>query len=127
MSIKSHWQKNKTTYVACGATAVVTGVVVCVVRSKIKNVEVQNKIVQIMSWKPKATLEVYIEALGDPGNIVQDLTTGSIYASQGQAAKELGLNPGRVSEQIRGIRDTVNGHQFKVLGKASVVPLDDVA
>ena len=74
--------------------------------------------VQVLTWKSKQTIEVFIEALGDPGNIIQDTTTGTIYASQGQAARELGINPARLSEHLKGKTDNVLGHVFTKLGKA---------
>lgn len=125
--IKTHLSENKVTYLSCGATAVVTGLVVYVYKGKIDNVLVQNKITQILSWKPNATIEVYVEALGDPGNIIQDLTTGSVYASQGQAARELKVNPARISEHLNGVRTNVQGHVLQRLAKASVRPLDEIA
>lgn len=121
MSIKTHLQKHKAVYITGGVCLVVgTAAGVLIGGRPLVETQVSSKIIQVLSWKPKATLEVYVEALGDPGNIIQDTTTGTIYASQGQAARELGLNPARISEQIRGIRDTVNGHTFEVLGKAPV-------
>jgi hypothetical protein len=125
--IKTHLSENKIAYLSCGATAVVTGMVVYVYKGNIDQVLVQNKITQILSWKPNATIEVYVEALGDPGNIIQDLTTGSVYASQGQVARELKVNPARISEHLNGARTNVQGHVLQRLAKASVRPLDEVA
>ena len=118
--VKEHLKKHKTAYlVTVGTVAgVALGAVVTAVIQK--NPQVINKPVQILTWKSKQTIEVYIEALGDPGNIIQDNTTGSIYASQGQAARELGLNPARLSEHLNGTRDQVAGRTFTRLGKAPV-------
>jgi len=66
------------------------------------------------------TIEVYVEALGDPGNIIQDLKTGTIYASQGQAAKALDVSPSTVSKHLAGLTDYANGHKLVKLGKAFV-------
>lgn len=118
--VKQHFRDNKKTYLACGGTAVVAvvGTVLLTNRDKIT----MQSISQPLSWKPQAhqTLEVHIEALGDPGNIVQDTTTGVIYASQGQAARDLGLSPARVSDQLAGKVADVQGHTFEKLGKAHV-------
>jgi hypothetical protein len=81
---------------------------------------VSNRLIQVLTYKSNQTLEVFIEALGDPGNIIQDTTTGIIYASQGQAAKELGVTPGYVSQHLHGRQDHVKGHILKNLGKAMV-------
>jgi hypothetical protein len=121
--IKTHLSENKVTYLSCGATAVVTGLMVYVYKGKIDNVLVQNKITQVLSWKPNATIEVYVEALGDPGNIIQDLTTGSVYASQGQAARELGLSAPTISKHLNGKTTHVKGHIFERISKAAVKPL----
>ena len=126
-SIKNHVRENKKVYVIGGTVAAV-GVAAGVgyilgVHTTPKNVETlvaPSNTINGLAWKPTQTIEVVVEALGDPGNIVQDLTTGTIYASQGQAAKELGLHPARVSEQIRGLKEHVNGHKFVKLGKACV-------
>ena len=57
---------------------------------------------------------------GDPGNIIQDNATGSIYASQSQAAKELGLRQIPPSRHLNGFSPNVKGHTFTKLGKAMV-------
>lgn len=131
MSLKSHWQKHKTTYLASGVTAIVVGgVTYFLVRrtgvTMIDNVEMLNQVKQTGIIN-KNTIEVYVEALGDPGNIVQDLTTGTIYASQNQAAKELGVYPARLTEHFQGKLPDVNGHVFQKIAKASVAPLDAAA
>ena len=79
-------------------------------------------IVQVLSWKPEAyqTIDVHIEALGDPGNIIQDADTGIIYASQNQVAKALDVAPAYVSQHLNGKRDHVMGHKLVKLGKAMV-------
>lgn len=117
--IRKHISENRKVYIAAGV-GVAVGVGVTAIILKKPDIQVAPKIQQILSYKPTATLEVHIEALGDPGNIIQDITTGTIYASQGQAARELGLNPARISEQLKGARDHVNGHVFERIGKAMV-------
>lgn len=121
--IKNHLQENKKVYIGTGVGLVVgaaTTVVICKFRAQPADMQVNNKIQQILSYKPQATLEVYIEALGDPGNIIQDTTTGTIWASQNQTAKALGVNPARVSEHLAGKIPDINGHVLTKLGKASV-------
>lgn len=116
--IKNHFRENKKYYItgaSCLAVGAVGGAAICW-----RSPQVSSKIVQILSYKPQATLEVFIEALGDPGNIIQDTTTGIIYASQGQAARELGLNPSELSKHLKGRNSHVKGHVFEKLGKAMV-------
>lgn len=118
--IKTHFKDNKNTYIGTTVGVVVGAASVIFVTRNPTDVSVENKIQQILSWKPQATLEVYIEALGDPGNIVQDTTTGTIYASQGQAAKALGVTASDMSKHLNGIRAHLDGHVFEKLGKAQV-------
>lgn len=116
---RTHISENKVAYIA-GATGVIVGAAAATIFLKQADVQIAPKIQQILSYKPTATLQVHIEALGDPGNIIQDMTTGTIYASQGQAARELGVNAARISENLAGKIPDVKGHTFKLLGKAPV-------
>ncbi|AVO25294.1 hypothetical protein PBI_GRAVY_54 [Gordonia phage Gravy] len=120
--VKVHIQENKKVYIVggvCLAAGLVGGVLI-VKGHQPPPIKVQPKINQILSWKPEAKLEVYIEALGDPGNIIQDTTTGTIYASQGEAARALGVYPARISEHLAGKLEHVQGHVLQNLGKAIV-------
>ena len=116
--IKTHFRENKKLYVgiAIGAGVAVVGFAVySVTREKYVdataiNIGYKNTIEQ--------HIEVHIEALGDPGNIIQDTTTGTVYASQNQAARELGLDPGTLSRHLNGKQEHVNGHVFNKLGTA---------
>lgn len=127
-SIKNHVRENKKAYII-GGTAVGVGAAVGVgyilgVRTTPKDVETlitPSNTINGPAWKPVQTIEVYVEALGDPGNIIQDLTTGTIYASQGQAARALGVQPARVSDHLNGRLADVGGHILQKLGKAAVV------
>lgn len=116
--IEAHFKRNKKTYLACGGTAVIA-VVGTLYYSKTRPM-VSNTINQGLAYKSPPTIEVWIEALGDPGNVIQDTTTGTIYASQGQAARELGLKAPAISKHLNGLSPHVNGHTFTKLGKASV-------
>lgn len=118
--IQDHWKIHKTKYLIGGGMIASAGVGVGVGLVLNNKLLVKNQIIQILSWKPSASLEVYIEALGDPGNVIQDMKTGSVYASQGQAARELGLSPSRISDHLNGRTDHVGGHVFKKIGKAAV-------
>lgn len=119
--IKQHFRENKKIYTACGITFVITALsTIVVTQSGPKTVVSKFHTQQTGVINKTTNLEVYIEALGDPGNIIQDTVSGTIYASQGQAARELGLEAARISEQLTGKRDHVNGHTFEKLGKAPV-------
>ena len=116
--IKKHFSDNKNLYAVAAGAAFVGSAVTAVVLRNPDMMAVRQT--QVLAYKSTQHLEVFVEALGDPGNIIQDLTTGTVYASQGQAARELGVSPARISEQLKGTRDHVNGHVCDVLGKASV-------
>lgn len=119
-TMKNHLRDNKKVYIAATVGVVVGAVSVVLLKRNPTEMSVDNKIQQIFSWKPQAKIEVYIEALGDPGNIVQDTTTGTIYASQNQAARALGLCKSQVSQYLNGKNVDLNGHDLIKLGKAQV-------
>jgi len=115
--IRKHFKNNKVVYlVGLGCTTLGALSTLAVVSSPL----VSNRLIQVLTYKSSQTLEVWIEALGDPGNVIQDMTSGIIYASQGQAARELGLNPADISRHLAGHNDAVKGHIFTKLGKAMV-------
>ena len=127
--VKKHIANHKRVYIIAGAAV---GVAAIGVGGYILGAKTVPKVVDMnvapsqavngLSWKPtqNMTTNIHIEALGDPGNIIQDLTTGTIYASQGQAAKALGVEAWRISKQLSGASKDVNGHTFAKLGKAMV-------
>lgn len=117
-SVKNHLRNNKVTYIACGVTAVVVAGTTCIILKKPSLVS--NTAIQILPWKSPQTIEIYVEALGDPGNIIQDLVTGTVYASQNEAARALGVNQGLISRHLAGKLADVKGHTFAKLGKAIV-------
>lgn len=121
--IKQHFKDHKEAYIVggvCLATGVVIGAVTILVVKKGGNQTTVAEMTNIVAWKPKQTIDVYVEALGDPGNVVQDLTTGTVYASQGQAARALGAYPSDMSKHLAGKKPHINGHIFEKLGKAIV-------
>ncbi|QGJ88070.1 membrane protein [Gordonia phage Avazak] len=125
--VKKHVQDNKKYYLVGGVmiagSAALAGAYILGTKAAPK--EVMNHISprQTLNWKPTQTLEVYVEALGDPGNIIQDTTTGTIYASQNQAAQALGVSRTHISDHLKGAAESVKGHQLVKLGKAHVSDL----
>jgi hypothetical protein len=116
--VKAHVKKNRKIYIS-GTIGVALGLAGGVVIFHSPAL-VNAKQVQLLTWKSKQKLEVHVEALGDPGNIIQDIDTGTIYASQGQAARELGLDPAAISKHMNGLTPNVRGRRFAKLGKAPV-------
>lgn len=115
--VKAHIIENKRVYLTGGAGFVLGA---AAVYFRTDDPMVSNKQVQYIAVNSPQTMEVFIEALGDPGNIVQDIDTGTVYASQGQAARALGVSPSRVSDHLLGRLDNVGGHRLVKLGKATV-------
>jgi len=119
-SVRTHIRNNKVTYIACGVTAVVVAGVTYYVCGNSALVNVRP--IQILNWKSHQTIEVVIEALGHPGNVIQDVTDGvggTIWASQNQAAKALGVLPARISEHLAGKIPDVAGRVLMKIGTAS--------
>lgn len=114
--VKTHLKENKELYIVGGVSAVVGGVLTYAATKSTP--AVNNSQSQLIAINSPQTMEVFIEALGDPGNIIQDVDTGIIYASQGQAARELGVSASQMSKHMTGKLEHVNGHRFVKLGKA---------
>jgi len=56
------------------------------------------------------------------GNVVQDTTTGKIFASQKRAAQQLRVPQSQISQHLNGQLEDVKGHVFTKLGRALPVP-----
>jgi hypothetical protein len=117
--IKNHFKNNKKEYIV-GGICLVTGALAGALFSKYSGSgpDVTQKVTQVGLINRANVLSVYINPLGDPGNVVQCLETGSIYASQGQAARELNLDPAALSKHLNGRSENVHGNHFQILGKA---------
>ena len=128
--VKKHIANHKRAYIIAGAVvgvaAVGVGGYILGTKTVPRELETLTKIEPKISqsgfvWKSPPTINITVEALGDPGNIIQDVTTGTIYASQRQAADALGVYPSRVSEHLKGAREHIDGHKLINLGKAHVL------
>jgi hypothetical protein len=115
--VKTHLKENKKVYFT-GASCLVAGALGSAILMPKDCMNVRQ--FQVLTWKSRQSVEVFVEALGDPGNIVQDTTTGIVYASQGQAARELSLDRARITDHLMGRAPHVKGHIFTRLGKATV-------
>ena len=122
--IKQHVKDNKQIYISCGVTGVVAVVGTLIVVSQRGETNPLIHSAGNFNYKPtthnKVTIKTF-EALGDPGNVVHDLTSGAYYPSQGAAARVLGIPPGRVSEHLHGKSSHAGGHVLEVIGKAGDV------
>lgn len=113
--IKTHVQENKKVYIGTGV-GILVGSVVTLTATR-KTVIIVDSL-KLINWKSPHTSQIILPALGDPGNVVQCLETGSIYASQGQAARELGVAPQAVSAHLKGAMPDLKGKHYKRIGKA---------
>lgn len=114
---KHHVKVNKKAYIIGGTCFVLGGATAVFLGQKRQTaMAIQSGIM----YKPAQTLDIHIEALGDPGNVIQDTTTGIVYASQNQAARELGLHASQISQHLHGRDINLEGHSFIKLGKAAV-------
>ena len=112
--IKNHLVENKKVYIAGAVGVVIGGVIVFVLVRKAYGVPgISQKAIGI--WNKQIATLITIDAPGNSGNVIQDLTTGTIYPSQNAAVKALGLNPTRLSEQLNGTAKHVSGRVFKKL------------
>ncbi len=105
---------------AAAAAGMVVGIVITII---IYNRRGGEYIIMPRFWSSGDNnfMRVFINPLGDPGNVVQCVETGTIYASQGQAARALGVTAAEVSNHVCGKVSHVNGQHFVILGKAGEV------
>jgi len=115
--VKSHLKNNKKVYLTGGICLVVGGVIVYVAQG-INNVAVVDSFkVQVNSPTTNNILQITLPSLGHPGNAVQCLDDGTIWASQGEAARALGVNPDVVSKHLHGKVASVGGKTLKKISE----------
>jgi len=117
--VARHFHNNQKVYIV-GASCLVAGAALGALYVLKSGRLVNAKQVQVLAYKSTQELTVWIEALGDPGNVIQDTVSGVIYPSQGEAARQLGINPSAISKHLSGAIPNASGYIFKKLGKASV-------
>jgi hypothetical protein len=128
-NIKSHFRRNKTTYVAVGVAGItyaltrsissphIGGTVGVPVNGPIGTIaeNVANaRALQLFSNKPHLTMTTIIEAgrQGPPSWVVRCKETGDIFTSQAAAAREMNLSPVDLSRHLNGLRPDVLGNHF---------------
>jgi hypothetical protein len=114
--IKQHVVRNKTAYLAGGVCFVLGAATAIALKDKGSLVSVKEFL--NMKWHSPTMTNIIMPSLGDPGNVVRDLDTGTIWASQGQSARSFGVDPWVVSNHLKGLLPDVKGHHLEVLGKA---------
>jgi hypothetical protein len=120
---KQHLKDHKEEYIVGGVCLVVGCVAGVALANNAEVIQIVDAFkVQICS----PTTNIVIAALGDPGNVVQSLTTKEVWASQAAAARALGVSPAQVAQHLSGKNAHVAGHTLKVLGKAGF-PVEPIA
>ena len=113
--IKQHVKDHKEAYIAGAGGLVVGGIGGAALASNVQVVQIVDAF-NLKFFSP--TTSIVIASLGDPGDVVQSLTTKEVWASRGQAARALGVSHAQISQHLSGKNPHVAGHTLKVLGKA---------
>ena len=100
-------------YVAAGIIIGATGIVI------LRDVRTfETHMTRVFSPGDNNLIQIYLAPLGDPGNVVQCVETGSTFASQGELARVLDISPSAVSKHLRGSISDLFGKHYTVIGKA---------
>jgi hypothetical protein len=112
-------KKNKTAYFA-GAGSLAVGVLGTLAFTQRVAISQQAQNIQLLNWKPFSYIHqtfVHVPARGNRGIVVVHDQTGKPYGSIKQAAEELGLSRSSIQQQLKGLRDSVNGQTFTSPGE----------
>lgn len=115
---KAHVRRNRGAYFSGAACLVAGAVGGAFFSAPAVTQQAINK--ALLIWKPVQTLEqtVVLVRRGHPGFIVKCLETGVTYASQGHAAAQNGINPGHLSQHLRGFTPHIKGLHFERIAEA---------
>lgn len=114
--IKKHFQDNKKTYII-GGSCLAVGVVVGVIISR-QTVQVAVANPALVNWKPVSNIvQVQMVRPGPKAFVVQCIETQKTWPSIREAAKDLGINPGKLSSHLIGKFSDVNGLHFEKLAE----------
>jgi len=121
--VKAHIQRNQKAYIT-GGVCLAIGVLGTLAAAKNNSTTVISSIEgnrnNFVGTAEHVTVVVAeLERRGHPGNVVRCLETGEVFASQRRAAEMLGVNPGEISKQLRGLTDKAGGYTFENLGEAA--------
>ena len=108
--VKQHIKENKTAYVT-GAVCLVTGAAGALLLAEKADVNVSPQIKQVLSYKPEAhqTVVVVLEERANLSKPVRVKGTDKIFASQNEAARQLGLSAKAISGHLNGKYDSADG------------------
>ncbi len=114
--VKNYLKENKTVYLV-GVGGVIVGAL-GVFLTRGGGVQIVDSMkFTLIQWKsPHTSTTILIPQGNGYGYKVKDTTTGSLYPSQGSAARALGVWPSVVSGHLTGKLDDVNGHVLERIG-----------
>ena len=122
--VKKHFADNKGAYIAGGVGVLIGAAVATVVVLKQtegnKAIVDSYNLIKYKSPHTSQTVQILLPALGNPGNAVQCIETGTVYASQGEAARTLKIDPSIISRHLNGKQEHVGGNHFKKITEAGV-------
>lgn len=117
---KWHFVRNKTSYIV-GAGCLFVGAAGTLVFTQRVSVAQTAKNIALLQWKPLNYLEqttvIQLPARGHRGLVLLNNETGTVYASQREAARELGTYPTIVAKHLKGDLPTANGTTLTSLGE----------
>lgn len=117
--IKEHFDENKTTYFACGATALGTSVIFVVMGQMNRTLVNNQKVSQIACWKPKSTQVImnFVER-STPSKPVHLVGTDLYFDSLSEASRKTGHHLSDISKVINGRKTDIQGDVFELLKTA---------
>lgn len=117
--IKNHFHENRTVYLACGVTAVVTGAGILFFSASKTGTEVVQKIVQVGFRNEANPTVIQMIERSTASKPVHLVGTNLYFNSLSEAAKETGHTLSKISRQINGHIPDCNGDVFELLELAS--------
>ncbi len=120
-AVRAHFEEHREAYIAGAACLLAGAVGATTVVARKPDILAANKIIALLAWKPTQILEQHVIQIkrGRPGNPVRCVQTGSVFPSQGEAARSMGLSPGNLSQHLNGKYKHVGGYTFNRLEEAA--------
>jgi hypothetical protein len=117
--IKSHIIENKNIYIASMA-GILVGAAGMKLMTSSQSVNVESWKFTLLNWKSPTNnvVTTTMARRGHPGNMVQCVQTGEVFASVRRAAEVMNLHRRDIFNHLHGEAPDVKGYTFKNLGEA---------
>lgn len=115
--IKDHVVRNKKVYITGGVCFVLGAAIGGGVVAKQQNIAIIDSF-KLINWKSphtSKTVQINIPRKGNSGNVIRDTATGTIYPSQNEVVKALGVDPSNLSRHLNGKYPDADGKIFEKL------------